>query len=323
MKANSKLGLYPRRLIDLTHRALNRLRFFPFTLLYVLFNAALKLIQLRLRPRGVCVGSVTAGVISLPRDAMLWLGRVLIGPPGSQLDVCLRLSREADDAELHDIFSVALTFPRIRSLGLYWDSWSLADDLRLLESKRGRSDPASAALHEEIGSRGSAQFVEFLRSDHSEFALSVAATRDAQTLLKRHARAAHVVCLNVATEQRALADAVAEACPHVWFFHFYAEPPESVSAANNQSFFGWGFSLHERMALAQTADAYVGAFDELGCTAVISRRPAILLGGGSGVQLDPVSRGDIAMWLPGKPEPAEVIKIVLQFLSDRLASRTK
>jgi hypothetical protein len=124
-------------------------------------------------------------------------------------------------------------------------------------------------------------------------------------------------------ELRTLTDAVARACPHVRFFHFSAELPESASPANNQSFFGWGFSLHERMALVQTADAYVGSFDELGCTAVISKRPAILIGDGSSVQLDPVSRGDVAVWLPGELEPTALLNIVLQFLSDRFASRAK
>ena len=323
MKTNSKLELFLRRQKNLTLLVLNRLQFFPFTLLYVLINAALKLILLRRCTGVVRAGSMTGDVASLPRDAMLWLGRVLIGPPGSQFDACLRLSQECTDPGLHEFLSVALTFPRIGSVGLYWDSCSLTDDLTLLQSKRDRSDPASAALHEEIGSRGCTQFAEFLRSDLAEFALPFAALRDAQTLLKRQAGAAHVVCLNVPAELRALADAVTGACPHVRFFHFSPEPPESASPTNNQSFFGWGFTLHDRMALVQAADAYVGTFDELGCTAVISGRPAILLGGGSGVQLDPVSRGDIAVWLPGHLEPTALMKVVLQFLSDRLASRKK
>lgn len=320
MKANSKLVPLLRRLKNRTFLVLNRLQFFPFTLLSALINAALKLILLRVCPGVVRVGSATGEVASLPRDAMLWLGRVLIGSLGCQFDVCLRLSREGAGGELHDILSVALTFPRIGSVGLYWDSWSLADDLTLLHSQRDRSDPASAALQDEIGSRRSTQFVEFLRSDLGEFALPFAASRDAQTLLKRQAGAAHVVCLNVPTELRALADAVAGACPHVRFFHFSPEPPESASPTNNQSFFGWGFTLHDRMALVQAADAYVGTFDELGCTAVISRRPAILLGGGVGMQPDRISSGDVAVWFPVVAEPTTLAETVVQVLSGKLAS---
>jgi hypothetical protein len=323
MRANSKLVLFRRRLISFTYRVLNRLQFFPITLLYVWFNAALKLIVLRLGLGVVRVGSATGDVSSLPRDAMVWLGSASSGPPGHQFDVCLRLSRENAAAELHDVFSVALTFPRIQSVGLYWDSSSLDDDLHILQSKRDRSRRALTALHEEIGARGSTQLVEFLHSDHGELVLPVATSRDAQTLLKRYAGAADVVCLNLSMELRALADAVVRACPHIRFCHFSPEPPESAGAANSQSFFGWGLTLHERMALVQAADAYVGAFDELGCTAVISRRPAILLGGGSGVQPDRVSRDGIAVWLPGQPDPTALTKMVLQFLSDRLAARTK
>lgn len=235
----------------------------------------------------------------------------------------LLLPREAANDSMHDVVSVLLAYPGLRSVGLHWDSRSLADDLTLLQSKRDRSDPATAALHEEIGSRGSAQSAEFLRSEHGEFALPVAASRDAQTLLKRQAGAALVVCLNFPAERRVLADAVAGDWPHVRFFNFYSASPESAGAANNQSFFAWGFTLHERMALVQAADAYAGTFDELGCTAVIAGRPAILLDGGSGVRLDAANRSDGAVWLPSGMDQPELTRRILQFLSDRLASRTQ
>lgn len=322
MKPENGLMLSLQRLKNLTYRVLNRLEFFPFTLVYVLFNAALKLILLRLGLGLVRVGVVKGEVMSLPRDLMLWFGRIFLRPPGHQFDVCLRLPREAADANLQDVFSVALTFPhiRFRSIGLYWDSSSLADDLALLQSKQDRSDPVvSRTLHEEIGSRGSTQFLEFLHADHEEFALPVAASRDGQTLLKRLVGAAHVVWLNVPTELRPLVDAVAGARPDIQFFHFSPELPESPRAANNQSFFGCGFTLHERMALVQAADAYVGSFDELGCTALICKRPAILLGGGAGEQPDRISRGEIAVWFPASVEPAALRNAVLQFLSHHFA----
>ena len=317
MKANSKLALFLRRLKKLTNRVLNRLQFFPFTLLYVLFNAALQLI-LPLRPGVVRVASATGEVTSLPRDAMLWLDRVLTGPPGCQFDVCLQLPREEAAANLHDVFSVLLTFPRLRSIGLYWDASSLADDLPLLQSKRDRSDPASAALHEEIGSLGSTQFAEFLRSDHGEFALPVAASRDAQTLLKREAGGGFVGCLNVPPDLASLADTVVRARPDIWFFDLSLPTSQMTRAANHRSIFGHGLSLHERMALASAADAYVGSFDEKGCAAVISGRPAILLGGSNGGRPELAGRGDTAVWLPGPVQPPEATNAVLQFLSRHL-----
>ena len=324
MTPENRLLLSLRWLINLTYRGLSRLAFFPFTLLYVLLNAAHKLILLRLGLGLVRVGVVKGAVVSLPRDLMLWFGRIFPRPPGGQFDVCLRLPREAADANLQDVLSVVLMIPRVRSIGLYWDSSSLADDLALLQLKQDRSDPVlSTTLHEEIGSRGSTQFLEFLHADHEEFALPVAASRDGQTLLKRQAGAAHVVCLNVPTELRPLVNAIAGARPDIRFFHFSPELPESPRAANNQSFFGCGFTLQERMALVQAADAYVGSFDELGCTALISGRPVILLGSDAGEQPDRISRGEIAMWLPASMEPAALRNAALQFLSHHFAPGEK
>lgn len=320
MKIEGKLALLRQRLDNLYYRVVNRLQFFPFTLLIWVFNVAFRALQLRMGRRLVRVGEVTGVGASLPRNVMLWFGRIFLRPPGHQFDVCLRLPREAADANLQDVLSVVLTIPRVRSIGLYWDSSSLADDLALLQLKQDRSDPVvSTTLHEEIGSRGSTQFLEFLHADHEEFALPVAASRDGQTLLKRLVGAAHVVCLNVPTELRPLVNAIAGARPDIRFFHFSPELPESPRAANNQSFFGCGFNLHERMALIQAADAYVGSFDELGCTALICRRPAILLGGGAGEQPDRISRGEIAVWFPASVEPAALRNAVLQFLSHHFA----
>jgi hypothetical protein len=318
VKAESKLILWRRRLISLTYRVLNQLEFFPFTLLYVLFNAVLKLILLRMRRGLVRVGVATGETVSLPRDAMVWLGRDWIGPPGHQFDVCLHLSRENCAANLHDVFSVVLTFPRVRSVGLYWESSSLADDLPLLQSKQDRDDPAvSAMLYEEISSAGRTQFVEFVQAEHAEFALPVAAYRDAQTLLKRHVGAARAVCLNVPGELWPFAGAIAEARPEIQFFHF-SVLPQLKSIPNIESFFDCGFTLHERMALVQAADAYVGCFDELGCTALISGRPVILLGGDAGEQPDRISCGEISLWFPDPAATPKLTEVVLQFLSHQL-----
>ena len=89
-------------------------------------------------------------------------------------------------------------------------------------------------------------------------------------------------------------------------------------AANNQSLYGYGLSLHERMALVQAADAYVGSFGELGCAALVSGRPAVLLGGGTGEQPDRTSRGEISLWFPDTAATPELTEAVLQFLFRRL-----
>jgi hypothetical protein len=306
-------------LLRRTNRALRRLGFFPFTLLYTVINAAIRVVQLRQGHKVLRVGEVTGETTSLPRSVMRWLDRVATGLPEPRFDICLRLPREAADDNLHDVFSVLLTSPRLRSVGLYWDSSSLADDLPLWQAKQGRNDPTVwATPYEDLGALSFKQLQEFFQADHVGIVLPVAATRDAQTLLKRQAGGAYAVCLNVPVEHRSLIAAVEAALPEVRFFDLAPALP-TTKAANSQSLYGYGLNLHERMALVQAADAYVGSFDELGCAALVSKRPAVLLGGGTGEPPDHISRGDVAVWFPGPVEPTTLAKAVLQFLSRQIA----
>lgn len=313
----SKWVLLRRWLISFTNRALRRLGFFPFTLFYVLLNAAIKVVELRRGRIVVCVGEVTGETTSLLRSVMLWLDRVATGLPEPRFDICLRLPREVADDNLHDVFSVLLTSPRLRSAGLYWDSSCLADDLPLWQAKQGQNDPTSwATSYEDLGALSFTQLQEFFQADHVGIVLPVAATRDAQTLLKRQAGGVCAVCLNVPVEHRSLIAAVEAARPDVRFFDLapYASPP-TAGAANTQSLYGYGLNLHERMALVQAADAYVGSFDLLGCAALISGRPAVLLGGGTGGGPDCIRRGDIAVWFPDPATTPALTEAVRQFLS--------
>jgi hypothetical protein len=163
---------------------------------------------------------------------------------------------------------------------------------------------------------GVKQFEEFLQAEHVGIDLPAAATRDAQTLLKRQAGKAYAVCLNVSEEFRSLADAVVAACPDRQFFDL-SPTLSSTKATNSQSLFGHGFTLHERMALVKTADAYVGTFDALGCAALVSKRPTILLGGEIGEQPDLIGCGDKVVWFHGSAEPATLVQPVIQFLSNQ------
>jgi len=265
------------------------------------------------------VGEVTSEATALPRSVMLWLERVLTGPLAYRYHVCLRLPREAADANLHEVFSILLTFPRLRSVGLYWDSSSWADDLSLLQAKQDPNDPATwATSYEDLGLLNFKQLQEFFQADHAGIALPVAAIRDAQTLLKRQARGAYAVCLNLPGEHRSLADTVAVARPDVRFFDLAPALP-TTKAANSQSLYDYGLNLHERMALVQAADAYVGSFDELGCTAVMSARPAVLLGGGTGSPPAHVRCDGNIVWFPGASEPALAVIAVLEFLCRHFA----
>ena len=69
------------------------------------------------------------------------------------------------------------------------------------------------------------------------------------------------------------------------------------------------------MALVGTADAYIGAFDELGCTAVISGRPAVLIGGDATTSPERRTFADRVIWLAGPHDAPAVQKEALQFLA--------
>jgi len=273
-KAPSKVRLFVRRLVYLALRVLYRLRWAPFTLLYVMINAAHHAVRLRRRLVIVPVAEAGDGVENLPRNAMIWLDRVLAGPPEHHFDVCLRLNPESADANLHDLLSAALAFPRLRSVGLYWDTSSLADDLPLW---RGSRDGTPC----DLGSPGVARLGEFLQADHGEIALPVAASRDAETLLKRRVGSAWAVCLNLPAELSGLGEAIASARTDIHFFDL-SPSDRAKSPVNHESFYADGFTLHERMALVLAADAYVGRFDELGCAALIAKQQSLLLGDGEG-----------------------------------------
>lgn len=304
-------------LLRRANAALRRLEFFPFTLLYTVIHAAIRVAQLRQGHTILRVGGVTGKTTTLPRTVMLWLDRVGAGLPEPQFDICLRLPREASDANLQEAFSVLLTSPRLRSLGLYWDASCLANDISLLQPRQDRNSPTGReTTYEELDVVSFQHLHEFFHADHAGIAPPIAATRDAQTLLKRHAGRAYAVCLNVPVDHRSSIAAVEAMRPDLRFFDLTAALP----TASGQSLYGCGLTLHERLALVQVADAYVGSFDEFGCAALVSERPAVLLGGGNGEHPDPISRGDAAVWFPGAVGPTTLAEAVLRLLSSHFGT---
>src|SRR5450759_951398 len=109
MNIPRKMVLQRQRLSNFMYRTLSRLGFFPFTFLFVVLNAARKMVLLRQGQVLVRVGVVAGAAMTLPRCVMLWLDRVLTSNGGYPFDVCLRLPPVAADANLHDVFSVLLT----------------------------------------------------------------------------------------------------------------------------------------------------------------------------------------------------------------------
>jgi hypothetical protein len=235
------LALLKGRITNVARRAADALEFFPLTVLYALARAAR-------RTKGATeVGVTTDAGATFPAQAMLWLGRLVNARPAQAIDVCLRLPREASGTGVPDAFSIALTFPRVRSISFYWDEPSLEDDLRVFCG--GDSPPLTLG-----GEPAGAQ-----RLPMGEIQVPLTASRDALTLLKRHAGGAAVVLVN-------LRESLAAARPDLHFFHLNA---------------GLGFTLHERMALVRAADAYIGEADELACMALLSGRPALLVDAGA------------------------------------------
>lgn len=110
--------------LDFVLRAARRLRFFPFSLVFLAVGAALRRIELR-RGRSVHLrldldGPSSEGVAGA-RAAVA----ALAGGP------CDLLLRQGPEVEVSALFSVALANPAVRSVGFYWDGDALADDLPL------------------------------------------------------------------------------------------------------------------------------------------------------------------------------------------------
>lgn len=303
-----------RRGVNFAVRLARRARVFPFSLVYPALSAGVRLARLHGLTRSETlarVGEASVGVS--PLGVLIWLDRIATKHPARTFDVCLRLPKEAEEANLHDVFSILMVSPRLISLGLYWDEASLADDLPYFQRRRGRAvETVGSEERDDLGSLGREPLAGFIAAGHDRFDVPVAAARDAQTLLKRQAGGAGAVCLNPPAGTPGLTAAVALAFPDLRFFDFQSF--DATPATHNLVPIGaYGLTLHERMALVAAADAYVGRFDELGGAAVIAGRPAVLLDDQFGAPADASGRGPATLQLLDTSK-AEVTEEVLRFL---------
>jgi O-antigen/teichoic acid export membrane protein len=303
-------------------RALFRLsQLFPFTFLSMVLSALLKAVALSWGDKLARVGEVTDDTTALPSRVMLWLDRIAVGLPGSGFDVCLRLPRDDSNASLQDTVSVLLASSRVRSIYFYWDEASLRDDLPLLQARQERREQTLSSMgRDQLGSPTFHQLHDFLKSDHHSIILPVAARRDAQTLLKRYARGSFTVCFNLPAAARSLIDRVAASLPDVRFVDLgVMAPPSGPGSSNVLSIYDHGLNMHERLAIVEAVDAYVGCFDAFGCTALSCDRPSILLGGGqSGDQPSRIDSGDSVVWFTDSTGPVEAADRIVEFLRHRL-----
>jgi hypothetical protein len=251
--AESLVTSFRRGPIRAAMRIFRRFEWFPFTLLAALLFAAVRLRELRTGRAVVRAVRVAEGITARPLRAMLWLDRTASDLPAGSFDVCVRLPRETADATLHDVFSVLLTSARLKSIGLYWDDAALLDDQPLWQA----GAPSGA---EDIDNPTVERLEHFFQAGHEPLHLPVAARREAQTLLKRLAGDAYAICVNLPEGQP------------VPFEEIVTGGPVSVISPDD-----YGLTLHERLALVQAADAYIGRFDELGCAAIAGDRPVVVI----------------------------------------------
>src|SRR5258706_8500942 len=285
----------------------NGLRFFPFTLVFLLAGLVLRLRELRSGLVLVHLGRIRAGSTELTRNVMVWFTDGLAAPGARRHDVCLCLPADAALPTLHESVSALLAFPQLRSVALYWDDKLAAEEIALWQNASRRALPDDLDLVTPERLRG------FLKDQHAQMALPVAIVRDAETFLKREIGSGWAVCFNFPTGCREAVEAFCRARPDTLFMDFGAAAAIPVTLPNYRSTSGQGRTLHERMALVGRADAYIGAFDELGCTAVISGRPAVLIGGDATTSPEPRTFADRVIWLTGPHDAPAAPKKALQF----------
>ena len=285
------------RILAVRVRLARGFQVFPFSIAFTVLKALLRRRELARRPNRVAVAQVAADTYPVCATLM-WLDRVGDDSPTGPFDVCLRFMRR-NDAEVADVFSALLTVPRLRSIGLYWDDERIADDLALMISPRRESmGPPSSTVRNQIVTVSRMQLQEALARRHSPLQPSIDARREARTLLKRRARGGFAVCLNLSPPPSTLGHLIAGAVPGATIFDLSPAASAAPGKENVVAAGGWALTLHERIALVQEADAYVGRLDALGCAALLAGRPSILVGGLDDDAASETIQGDAVMWLP-------------------------
>jgi len=177
------------RILAIRVRLARGFQVFPFSVAFMVLKALLRLRELAREPNRVAVAQVAPDTDPVGATLM-WLDRIGGDSPPGPFDVCLRFERRDDDAP-EDIFSALLTVPRLRSIGLYWDDESIADDLTLMSAPRRR------AVRDQVVRVSGMQVHDIVARRHSPLQPSIDARREARTLLKRQARGGFAVCLNL------------------------------------------------------------------------------------------------------------------------------
>ena len=296
-------------------RAAGALDVFPLSLASALVAAARRRRELARGTPPLWLAKVME-LDGLPCRLMMSLDRIGVDLERRRFDVGLQLPANVPCPVLDDVFSVLVTSPSVRSIGFYWSDASADEDLRLMRGARG-VEGGPAVTHERLTPTTADDRSRFLVRRHTTMALPAPAEREARTLLKRLAGGRYTICLNLDAADGSLVNSVAPAFPDARFFALgrgsSGLAPEGTSIVAVGEF---GFSLHERLAFVQAADAYVGVFDEHACAAVAAERPCVLLGGVDDERAGPPvpSDGRGVVWLSRPYDLHTATPLVASFL---------
>jgi len=277
------------RILAIRVRLARSFQVFPFSVAFMVLKALLRRHELAREPNRVAVAQIATDTDPVCATLM-WLDRVGSDFPPGPFDVCLRFERR-DDAAAEDTFSALLTVPRLRSIGLYWGDESIADDLALMSARRRH------VVRDQVVRLSGMQAQDIVARRHSPLQPSIDARREARTLLKRQARGGFAVCLNLSPPSPTLGHLIAGAVPGATIFDFSPAVSAAPGMGNVVAAGGWALTLHERIAMVQEADAYIGRLDALGCAALLAGRPSILVGGLDDAASELI-QGHAATWLP-------------------------
>ena len=296
-------------------RAAGALDVFPLSLASALVAAARRRRELARGTPPLWLAKVME-LDALPCRLMMSLDRIGVDLEGRRFDVGLQLPANVPCPVLDDVFSVLVASSSVRSIGFYWSDASADEELRLMRGARG-VEGGPAVTHERLTPTTADDRSRFLVRRHTTIALPAPAEREARTLLKRLAGGRYTICLNLDAADGSLVNSVAPAFPDARFFALRrgssGPAPEGASIVAVGEF---GFSLHERLAFVQAADAYVGVFDEHACAAVAAERPCVLLGGvddeRAGLPVPSDGRG--VVWLSRPYDVRTATPLVASFL---------
>ncbi len=240
--------------LDLALRVARRLRFFPFSLVFLAIGALLRRIELRRgRARHVLVG-IADGPAA--RAALLAAGQA-----PTDLLVDAGTGTEGEGA-VSSLFAAFLAIPTLRSVGVYFDAGALQQDLPLWGARDEGGSGAAARLRP----------VPY-----------AGAQREGELLLTRLAGGRLVYVLDDRRLSLEEAQGLAAESPEFLFVDLAGRggQPPGERPGNLVPLGAAGLGLHQKLGLVRSADMYIGSDPILAAAAPrTAELPALRMQGG-------------------------------------------